>query len=87
MHVEPGINPLLSDFLILISQYTAENTELRNTTIKRSRGCPKGSKNKHSATTLVTTNNPSTTEIHQGPGRPRKQAVRSITQVQTVVCK
>ena len=44
MHVEPGINPLLSDFLILISQYTAENTELRNTTMKRSRGHPKGSK-------------------------------------------
>ncbi|EDR00978.1 uncharacterized protein LACBIDRAFT_312706 [Laccaria bicolor S238N-H82] len=66
------------------NQRPAENTEVQITTGKRGRGRPKGSKNKHSATTSVTNNNPSTTEIHRGPGRPRKQAVRSITQVQTV---
>ncbi|EDR06043.1 uncharacterized protein LACBIDRAFT_329103 [Laccaria bicolor S238N-H82] len=66
------------------NQCPAENTEVQITTSKRGRGRPKGSKNKHSATTSVTNNNPSTTEIHRGPGRPWKQAVRSITQVQTV---
>jgi len=77
----------MSDLSDLISQHPAENAELQSTTIKRGRGRPKGSKNKHHATTPVTTNEPSTTEIQRGPGRPPKQAVRSITQVQTVVCE